>query len=826
MSNDTKRFMDRFAWFMASHRLAILLVVLVVLAVFFYGALKIRGEVILQDMLPYDHPYLKLHAKFSEVFGSGGSGGVIIVKVKNGNIFNKDTLTKLQNITNEVEMWEEVYRILTVSIASRSIKKVTTLKKGEIKIEPLMWPNVPGTPAEMEDLKTSIFSTPAYNGVLVSQDGTAALLFTEFKENISYERAFGLLREIAEKYSNDNTSIHLVGYPVLMGWIYSFKQQIYQIFMVSMILMIIMLFLIFRNRVGMFVPVATSFFFTIVGLGIMGFTGFNFSPLLYVLAFLVGAMMVSHSVQSTYRYLEELHAANNDSGQACYMTMRSMVIPAFAAVTTDAAGFLVLGLAKIALMKQLALVMSLWMTSIVLTSILTPIICSFMPMREASDKWSAERGKLDRMDKVIVAITRFSIGRGKAVIFGAIVGVLALSIWLSLGIKVGDPTPGSPLLWPDHKYNQDQALMNKAFDASSDNFMLFYEGKVGSVYDPAVLTTFEAFSRHMKQELPDIYKSSSSVISIVKMVNATLHDGDQLWYQLPKNPELLYGLMGYVKSNTDMGTLSRFIDRMLQRAQMTIYFSDHTSDNLLRVRDAAYNFFKNRPMKLENGEFMLAGGRVGMEIALNDEMKERHLEMDSIVYGAIFVLCIISFLSIVGGAMLTVPLIFANLVAVAYMAMNNIGLSINTLPVTAIGAGMGVDFAIYFYSRCRDEFVNEGNWTKAILMGVRTTGKAVVYTGLTMFAALLPWYFMSGLKFQAQMGVFLAVVLGVNVLLTLTLHPLMLYFLKPRFITRGGVGVESEFSNAEKHSLGLNGNRIDTDEKIQDIHEKGGESNR
>ena len=126
-------------------------------------------------------------------------------------------------ITNEVELWEEVYRVLTVSIGSRSIKKVSTLQRGEIKIEPLMWPNIPKTPQEMEILKVNIFANPAYSGTLVSEDGTAALIFTEFKENISYPRAFALLQDIVKRYGDDETSIHLVGYPVLMGWIYSFK---------------------------------------------------------------------------------------------------------------------------------------------------------------------------------------------------------------------------------------------------------------------------------------------------------------------------------------------------------------------------------------------------------------------------------------------------------------------------------------------------------------------------------------------------------------------------------------------------------------------------
>ena len=316
--------------------------------------------------------------------------------------------------------------------------------------------------------------------------------------------------------------------------------------------------------------------------------------------------------------------------------------------------------------------------------------------------------------------------------------------------------------------------------------MLFYEGEVGSVYDPVVLNTFEAFARHMQASVPDIYKSSGAVSSIVKLVNATLHDGDVAWMQLPKNSDLLYGLMGYVKANTDIGTLSRYIDRTLERAQVTIYVADHTSDNLLRIRNAAYEFFKNRPMKVEKGEFKLAGGRVGMEIAVNEEMKRAHALIDSTVLIAIFILCVLAYMSITAGLMLTLPLLVANMVAFTYMAFMNIGLSINTLPVAAISVGVGVDFAIFLYSRCKDEWALRHTWPETILAAVRTSGKAIVYTGLTTILPIITWYFLSDMKFQAQMGIFLSLVMGVNVILALTLHPLMLSLIKPKFITKRG----------------------------------------
>ena len=173
-----------------------------------------------------------------------------------------------------------------------------------------------------------------------------------------------------------------------------------------------------------------------------------------------------------------------------------------------------------------------------------------------------------------------------------------------------------------------------------------------------------------------------------------------------------------------------------------------------------------------------------MEIAVNEEMKRSHLIIDLMVLTVIFVLCSMAFTSIVAGLMLTLPLILANLIAFAYMSINNIGLSINTLPVAAVGVGVGVDFAIYIYSRCIDEFSPESGWDNTIMTAIRTSGKAVVYTGLTMILPIMTWYYISDLKFQAQMGVFLSIIIGANVIFAITLHPLIIDIVKPQFIAK------------------------------------------
>ncbi len=776
--------MDRLCAFLVRHRVIVFLVVLVSAAVFSSGAARIKSEVILGELFPYDHPYLKLHAKFAQVFGTGATAAVIAVKTKQRDIFNKDTLTKIKDMTHEVQMWDETYRILTTSMASKSIKVPKSRARGEITFETLMFPLVPETEEEMEELKTNVFSSPEYHGKIVSEDGTAAMIITMFKEDISYEKAFELLRSVQARYSDDNHSIHIIGYPMLMGWIYSYKNQMYVVFALSVVFMLIILFVIFRNLVGMIAPISLAIICTGLGLGFVGWIGLNFNPLLFVLAFLVAARMVSNAVQITHRYIEE-YRLSNDNEEAAFKTMRAMWMPNAAAVATDAAGFLVLIIAKIALMQMIAIMMSFWMLTIVISGMIVPIMCSFLPLK-ADNLGAKERRESGWLAQKLGTVADFSVGKGKYVV-GFVVGVLlVVGISQTTRLKVGDPSPGSSVLWPSHPYNQDQGLINRLFKTSSDNLALYYEGTRESIYDPEVLLTFEKFDKYMSETLPDIYKSSSSIIGLAKPVHLIFRDGDQAWYQVPRTEEGALGLIGILVNKASSGQLRRFMDvpEPSKRAQISMFFADHTSDNMLRVRNAAYDFFKDNPMETKNGKFLLAGGRIGLEIALNEEMKNSHAQMDIAVLVTIFIMCTLAFRSFVAGAMLAVPLLLSNLMAFAYMAYANIGLSTNTLPCSAVGVGVGVDFAIYLYSRCIEEFPNHSDYKDTVVTAVKTAGSGIVFTGITLILPVIAWYFISGLKFQAQMGFFLAMLLFINMVASLTLHPLLILIIKPKFMKK------------------------------------------
>ena len=758
---------------------------------FLYGVSIMSVNVVLEDMFPFGHPFVKLHKEFGSQFG-GASTVLIEAKVKEGDIFNTPFLEKVKGITDAIVFHDDAYSLLTSSISQRKSKYIRGYSGGRVEMDGLMWPKIPNTPEEFKFMKENIYTNPMYANVLVNGRGTATLIIGEFKEGVNYRELFNLFQGLKEKYEDDNTSLHMIGKPVLLGWIYSYWPQMMIIFTVSIFIMMGLLLAFFRIWQGMVIPIVTALVSAAWGLGILGFVGVNLSPLLFVLPFLVGARALGQSVQMTQRYYEELDIWKGDRQEAGAQAMAALLIPGFSSVLTDMAGFSVCYLAKILLMQQLAISLTIWMLAIfVLTGIFTPILCVILPspkmgfMKSIHDEHDLT-GKHHLVDGINLWLTDKAIGKGNLAIIGFFVLLYAFSIWQTTKVPVGDPTPGSPILWEDSAYNTDYDDINRTFSgAGADNYMVFFRGiQEFAAKSPKVLKPFERLDRFMRERMPDMYGGSSCLSGVVMKLNKEMHDGCPLWQFIPDEEGLCNSMLFLFQSKCVPGDMDRFADPKFYNTNTLMFFKDHTEETIDEIRSNMNDFFEMYPKTIEGlGEYLLAGGVIGMETAVNEEIAMTHTRVNTYVLTAVFIMCALAYRSLVAGFILIVPLLLATLLTFVYMSFANIGMTINTLPVSAVGVGVGVNFGLYIFSRMKEEMkLQQGNWAKSLEVTARTASKGVVFTALPMVLPCMAWYYMSSLKFQAQMGLLLAVLLTFNMLAALILHPAVLYRLKPKFI--------------------------------------------
>jgi len=774
-----------------NYRWPVLIIVGVVLTgIFAYGVSIMSVRVILEDMFPFGHPFVKLHKEFGSQFG-GASTTLIQVKTTEGDIFNPEFLQKVKEITDAITFHEDSYSLLTASISQRKMKYIRGYSGGRIEMDGLMWPKMPRTEEELAFMKENVFTNPLYNEVLVDREGTATLIIGEFKEGIDYNELFDFFMGLKAKYEDETTSIHMIGKPVLLGWIYSYRPAMILIFAVSIGILMFFLWSFFHMWQGAFVPVVTALLSAVWGFGILGFVQVNLSPLLFVLVFIVGARALGQSIQMTQRYFEELNRWDGVRRSAGARTMSALLIPGLSAILTDAAGFAVCYLIGIILMQQLAIALSIWMCTIfVLTGIFSPVLCSVLqrPKPDVLNRFKGETdvsGKPGWLEQMNMRLAVIAMGRAGIAIIVIYIVMYGFGIYRVPKVPVGDPTPGSPILWPDDQYNKDYDEINRTFDkAGADNYIVFFRGtQEFAAKKPEVYQTFEALDRFFAVRMPDVYGGASSLAPIIKKLNKEMHDTSPLWEFIPDEEGLCTSMLFLFQTKSVPGDLDRYADPNFYNTNVVLFFKDHTEETINRIKEVMQEFFSIYPKQLDFGEFLLAGGVIGMETAVNEEISALHAKVDALVLATIFLMCSIAYRSPLAGFLLCIPLMLANLLAFGYMSYANMGFTINTLPCAAVGVGVGVDFGLFIFSRMREEMKKSlGDWESSLVTTARTASKGVVYTALSMILPCLAWWLMPSLKFQAQMGLFLAIVLTFNMISALILHPALIYRLKPKFI--------------------------------------------
>jgi predicted RND superfamily exporter protein len=174
--------------------------------------------------------------------------------------------------------------------------------------------------------------------------------------------------------------------------------------------------------------------------------------------------------------------------------------------------------------------------------------------------------------------------------------------------------------------------------------------------------------------------------------------------------------------------------------------------------------------------FKLATGNVGVMAATNEAVNDAQWPIMACVFGAVIVLCVVSFRSVRGTLCILIPLTLVSLLSYALMTMLEIGLKVSTLPVAALGVGVGVDYGIYLYSRFRTYYKAGDSLRESYFKTLEVTGNGVFFTGMILAIGVATWMF-SPLKFQADMGLLLAFLFLMNMVGALVLIPALARFL-------------------------------------------------
>jgi uncharacterized protein len=768
--------MKRLAEWIVNQRLSLLIAVTLLTAFFGYHALKIEMYTAFSDLLPTDHPFIRVHNEYSEIFG-GANVVLLSVEVKEGNIFNPRTLEKIQKLTEMLELTHGASNYQIFSIARQKVKTVRATSWG-IEVQPVMWPNVPDTDEELVGLQNAVYANPTIAGRLVSMDGKAALITAAFhEERLDYAALFRRIQSGIREVEDENTTVYAAGEPILYGWIYHHLSDILVVIALTSLALLAILVLYYRNLNGVVIPVLSALITFIWGTGFTSLVGFNFEPLILVVPFLIAARTISHSIQFRERFFEELDRWGNKE-KAAVESAAGLMMPGGVAIVTDAIGLTVLLTAPMPILTKLAVAGSFWVLSnLVTVLVLDPILCCYFPTPRRRAK-GGEGHWLDAPLRHVGMLCTTDLGRiGVIAAFGAI---LAWSLYWNQHLTVGDSRPGSPLLWSDSNYNVSVRHINERFQGTDHLFVIVEGEEERAAKSPRVLRNMEAFQREMERS-PHV-GGTESLVGLTRQINAVLHHNDPRWGILPRSEIEVGGVIQVAEHGSEPGDFDRWVNYNFQHAKITVFLYDHKGSTIHEVMDRAKTFIAGHPM--EEARFRLAGGLVGVLAAANEVMERNHRIVLGLMLLAQLIFCALGFRSLLAGFLFVGVVFISNMFGTALMAFWNVGFNVNTMPVISLGIGFGVDYGIYVVSRAIEEHRRQGrqDLRLALVEGVATAGKAVLYTAFLISTGIAFWVF-SPLRFQAEMGYQLLIILTMNMLGGLLLLPALISLLRPRFLS-------------------------------------------
>jgi predicted RND superfamily exporter protein len=337
----------------------------------------------------------------------------------------------------------------------------------------------------------------------------------------------------------------------------------------------------------------------------------------------------------------------------------------------------------------------------------------------------------------------------------------------------------TPLLYRESLYNRAHTRIQEVFGGVEPLMVVVERKGESSVTGPLVLRTIEKFQRHLEGDAS--VGASFSLVDIITAVNSAMHELEPKWEVIPSTAREAGGLFGIFFSGASYQETERFAASDFHAAPITFFCKDHKGENIRRIIKRSREFIAAHP--LDEATFRLAGGLIGVLAAANDELLRNDVLVNVLGFGTIFVVLVATYRSVIAGVYMLLPLLVANAVANAYMGARDIGINIHTLPVVTVGVGFGIDYGLYIVSRVIEEFRGEIGLEQAVHQAVTTSGKAVTFTALTMILGTLFWTF-SDIRFDAEMGLLLALWMGVSFLATMTLLPALIIAFRPRFISR------------------------------------------
>ena len=794
------------------NRAWVLAVFVLITGVMGYFASQLKVDAGFNKQVPLQHEYMRTFTDYMADFG-GANRVLIAVVAEDGNMFSKQYMSTLENITNDVINLDATDDAKVRSLFTPNVRFIEVVEdglSGGNVIPQDFTPNQDGfatTPEQFAAIKGNIIKAGIV-GRLVAKDYSGSMVWGDLipesdVNKLDYQEVARQLEGIRAKYEDENTSVHIIGFAKMVGDISDGAMSVIKFFLITIAFTWVLLFLYSSSAKLASLTVLAALVSVVWMLGALKLMGFGIDPMNMLTPFLIFAIAVSHGEQMINRFRGEIFFGGLEEGTvdelrarakfavdpltAAHRSFKALLIPGTVALLAGCIGFGAIMVIPIQMIRELAITATVGVALTILTDlILLPVLLSYTRLRNLDKKREFRLRQLTQFDKIWVALSKLSRPRAAAFVL-AVGAVMWAGAWMfGNRVMIGDAQQGVAELRPEARYNQDARLISSKFALGVDTMNVIVEaGPSACTTSYRAMEIIDRFAWHMAN-----VEGVEQVITLpmaAKQVNAGWNDGSPRWKVLPRDPDTLR------QTTQSFETDSGLLNADCSAIPVTIFTSDHKSTTIdrlvaatkkFRTENNAYEpgFAKKRDAAaakaMESGEeyttdqvnFRLATGPLGVQAATNDTVREKEHLILYLLYGAVFAMCWISFKSWRAALCVTLPLMLVTELGHSLMVLLGIGMKVNTLTVVALGVGIGVDYGIYIFARMR-EAMNQGKTlSESYFISLKTTGIAIFYTALTLAVGVAMWIF-SDLKFQADMGVMLTFMFIVNMIAAIVFLP-------------------------------------------------------
>ncbi len=707
-----------------------------------------------------DNPQLLAFEKMQKTFNKNDNI-LFVVTPKSGNVFNRETLTAIQDLTKEA--WQTPFstRVNSITNHQHTIAEEDDLTVDDLVLEPAQLSD-----EDLRRIRSIAINEPALVNRLISPDSehtgvnVTLQLPGEALDEVPIAVAFSrdLKQRMLEKHPE--IEIRLVGLTMMNNAFPEASQDDFsKLYPLALAFIVFTLLFLLRSISATVATLIMIILSIMTAMGLAGWSGILLSPPVMSAPIMILTMAVANAVHLLVTMRHEI-ATGRNKNRAIIESMRINFRPIFVTTLTTVLGFLSLNFSDAPPFHDLGNIAAIGVAAAFILSItFLPAMISILPVK----------GKHEVAGKqMMIKLGEFVIKRQKPLLIGNTLIIIVLASMIPLN-ELNDNFI---------EYFDESIEFRSDSDYAAENLTGVYyidfalgTGESGGISNPEFLADVAKFSQHLRSQPNVVHVHTIS--DTFKRLNKNMHGDDPASYHLPKERNLAAQYLLLYEMSLPYGLdLNNQIDIDKSATKIAVTLNTLTSNEVITFDQAAMQWLAENTPDIK--PYTYSSGPTLMFAHLGKRNINSMLIGTSVALVLISAVLIFFLGSFKYGFISLLPNLTPAIAAFGIWGFTvgqvGIGLSV----VIGMTLGIVVDDTVHFLSKYLRARREKGlSAEDAVRYAFNRVGLALLVTSLVLVAGFMIMA-QSHFYINSSMGLLTSVVIMLALIIDLTLLPPLL----------------------------------------------------